>query len=163
MSDKHESILHELADALIDYFDETGAVNYIEQTFECKEDSSKSFVLTMQKTEGLTPCQKLAVANEEIKKLQAENAELKKQGQWISVDITDVKIGSILTYRNGKDSIVYDVSDAVNDGINGGVAQCRIWANVIGGKGVYHTYRKDGVSHYESGYDIVKITPPEGE
>lgn len=76
MSDKHESILHELADALIDYFDETGAVNYIEQTFECKEDSSKSFVLTMQKTEGVTPCQKLAEANEEIKKLQAENAEL---------------------------------------------------------------------------------------
>jgi len=86
MSDKHESILHELADALIDYFDETGAVNYIEQTFECKEDSSKSFALTMQKTEGVTPCQKLAEANEEIKKLQAENAELKKQSQWISVE-----------------------------------------------------------------------------
>ena len=99
----------------------------------------------------------------EIKKLQAENAELKKQSKWISVDITDVKIGSKLTYRNGKDSIVYDVSDVVNDGINGGVAQCRIWANVIGGKGVYHTYRKDGVSHYESGYDIVKIKPTEGE
>lgn len=79
MSDKHESILHELADSLLDYFEGSGAVNYIEQIFECKEDNSKSFVLTMQKTEGLTPCEKLREANEKIKKLQAENAELKKQ------------------------------------------------------------------------------------
>jgi len=106
---------------------------------------------------------KIIYGMHEIKKLQAENAELKKQIQWISVDITDVKIGSVLTYRNGKKSTVIDISDVVNDGIIGGVAQCRVWANVIGGKGVYHTYRKDGVSHYESGYDIVKITPPEGE
>ena len=99
----------------------------------------------------------------EIKKLKAENAALRKQSEWISVDITNIKIGSKLSYRNGKDSIVFDISDIVNDGINGGISQCRIWANITGAKGIYHTYRKDGVSHYEPGYDIVKITPPKGE
>lgn len=80
MSDKHESIMHEIADSLLDYFDEVGAVNYIEQIFECKEDSSKSFVLTMQKTEGLTPCEKLNIANEQIEKLQAEITKI-RQGE----------------------------------------------------------------------------------
>ena len=72
MSDKHENILHELADQLLDYFEGTEAVNYIEQTFECKKDSSKSFVLTMQRVEGLTPCEKLAAANEEIERLKSD-------------------------------------------------------------------------------------------
>lgn len=103
------------------------------------------------------------IAIQELESLQAENAELRKQSEWISVDITNIKIGSKLSYRNGKDSIVFDISDIVNDGINGGISQCRIWANITGAKGIYHTYRKDGVSHYESGYDIVKITPPKGE
>ena len=58
----HESPLHLLADSLIDYFDSSEAVNYIEQTFACNHDSSKSFVITMQKVEGLTPCEKLAKA-----------------------------------------------------------------------------------------------------
>lgn len=76
MSDKHENILHELADQLLDYFEGTEAVNYIEHTFECREDSSKSFVVTMQRVEGLTPCEKLAEANREIEKLKSENSEL---------------------------------------------------------------------------------------
>lgn len=58
----HESPLHLLADSLIDYFDSSEAVNYIEQTFACNHDSSNSFVITMQKVEGLTPCEKLAKA-----------------------------------------------------------------------------------------------------
>ena len=85
MSDSHENILHALADSLIDYFEGTNAVNYIEHTFECIEDTSKSFVLTMQKVEGLTPCEKLALANEEIAKLQAENAEFKNTHEKFSV------------------------------------------------------------------------------
>ena len=60
-----------MADKLIDYFEGEGAVNYIEQTFECNHDSSKSIVLTMQKIEGLTPCQKLAKAE----KLNADMCE----------------------------------------------------------------------------------------
>lgn len=58
----NESPLHLLADSLIDYFDSSEAVNYIEQTFTCNNDNSKSFVITMRKVEGLTPCEKLAKA-----------------------------------------------------------------------------------------------------
>lgn len=56
---KYQSIIHEIADRLLEYFEGEGAVNYIEQTFGCNDDPSKSFVLTMQKIDGLTPCQKL--------------------------------------------------------------------------------------------------------
>lgn len=58
----HESPLHLLADNLIDYFEGSEAVNYIEETFTCNHDSSKSFVVTMQMINGLTPCEKLAKA-----------------------------------------------------------------------------------------------------
>ena len=50
----HESPMYVIADALLDYFDDIGATDYIEQTFECKKDPSKSFVVTMQKVDGLT-------------------------------------------------------------------------------------------------------------
>ena len=59
---KHENIIHQIADDLLEYFDGEGAVNFIEQTYGCNNDPSKSFVLTMQKVDGLTPCQKLAKA-----------------------------------------------------------------------------------------------------
>ena len=70
MSNEHENVIHAMADELLDYFDGSGAVNYIEQTFGCNDDPSKSFVVTMQKVEGLTPCQKLADAEEQIQKLE---------------------------------------------------------------------------------------------
>lgn len=70
MSNQHENVIHAMADKLLDFFEGSGAVNYIEQTFGCNDDPSKSFVITMQKVEGLTPCQKLAAAEEQIQKLE---------------------------------------------------------------------------------------------
>ena len=67
---RHENVIHEMADKLLDFFEGEDAVNYIEQTFGCNDDPSKSFVITMQKAEGLTPCQKLARAEEQIQKLE---------------------------------------------------------------------------------------------
>jgi len=68
----HENPIHLLADTLTDYFEGSNAVNYIEQTFTCNQDSSKSFVVTMQKIEGLTPCEKLSKAE----KLNADMYEM---------------------------------------------------------------------------------------
>ncbi len=72
MSEKYENPLHVIADKLMDHFTRVGAVNYIEQTFENKEDVSKSFVLTMQMKDGETPCEKLATAHDRIVELEAE-------------------------------------------------------------------------------------------
>lgn len=70
MGNEYKNIMHAMADHLIDFFEGEGAVNYIEQTFGCNDDPSKSFVLTMQKVDGLTPCQKLDQANELIEYLK---------------------------------------------------------------------------------------------
>lgn len=70
MSNQHENVIHAMADKLLDFFEGSGAVNYIEQTFGCNDDPSKSFVVTMQKVEGLTPCQKLAAAEQRIEELE---------------------------------------------------------------------------------------------
>lgn len=66
----HQNIIHEMADKLLEYFEGEDAVNYIEQTFGCNDDPSKSFVVTMQRVEGLTPCQKLAEAEQRIADLE---------------------------------------------------------------------------------------------
>lgn len=68
----YENIIHAIADHLIEHFEDTGAVNYIECAFESKSDSSKSFVLTMQKVNGLTPCEKL----NDAEKLNSEMYEM---------------------------------------------------------------------------------------
>ena len=70
MTTEYESILHHIADKLLDFFDDSGAVNYIEQSFESKDDPTKSLVLTVQRRDGLTPCEKLAVAEQRIKELE---------------------------------------------------------------------------------------------
>ena len=70
-SNNHESTMHMIADALANQFEDSVAVNYIEQTFTDKTDESKSFVLTMQRVNGLTPCEKLQSANDEIEKLKS--------------------------------------------------------------------------------------------
>ena len=79
MSNQHENVIHAMADKLLDFFEGSGAVNYIEQTFGCNDDPSKSFVITMQKVEGLTPCQKLADAEQRIEELeqQLKDAQIK--------------------------------------------------------------------------------------
>lgn len=101
MIEKHENILHQIADELIDYFDSTDAVNYIEQTFECNDDPSKSFVLTMQIKEGLTPCQKLANAEARNRKLACALIEVQRIAEFTT-----------------KDKAILNVVDNVIDDIN---------------------------------------------
>lgn len=69
---QYDSVMHVIADELLEHFDFTGAINYLEQTFESKDDPSKSFVLTMQMLEGLTPCEKLFAAEQRIAELEKE-------------------------------------------------------------------------------------------
>lgn len=69
---EYESVMHIIAESLMDQFNEIGATNFIEQTFEDKENPSRSFVLTMQMKDGLTPCEKLASAQARIKELESK-------------------------------------------------------------------------------------------
>lgn len=66
----YQGVMHMVADKLMEAFEGSGAVNYIEQTFEDKENPERCFVLTMQMTEGLTPCQKLTEAEDRIQELE---------------------------------------------------------------------------------------------
>ena len=66
----YESAMHLMCDALCEQFETLEAENYIEQVFADKTDKSKSYVVTMQKVSGVTPCQKLAAKDEENKKLR---------------------------------------------------------------------------------------------
>jgi len=75
---QHENVIHAMADKLLDFFEGSGAVNYIEQTFGCNDDPSKSLVITMQKVEGLTPCQKLADAERRTEELISTLVEIKR-------------------------------------------------------------------------------------
>ena len=75
---EYKNPMHAMADHLIDFFEGEGAVNYIEQTFGCNDDPSKSFVLTMQKVDGLTPCQKLANAEARNRKLACALMEVQR-------------------------------------------------------------------------------------
>lgn len=67
---QYDSMMHIIADKLMDQFEGSDAVNYIEQSFENKDDPSKCFVLTMQMKNGLTPCEKLEVAGKRIVELE---------------------------------------------------------------------------------------------
>ncbi len=69
---EYQGIMHMVADKLMEAFEGSGAVNYIEQTFEDRGNPKRSFILTMQMVEGLTPCQKLAKAEDRIKQLEDE-------------------------------------------------------------------------------------------
>ena len=75
MNVKYESVMHAMAVHLSRFFDGEGAVDFVEQNFDCNEDPSKSFVITMQKVDGLTPKQKLDEANKTIEKLRKELSE----------------------------------------------------------------------------------------
>lgn len=69
---EYENIMHAMKDNLADFFECEGAVDYIEQAFACNDGTSKSFVITMQKIEGLTPLQKLDQARKRIKELERQ-------------------------------------------------------------------------------------------
>ena len=89
----HESIMHVIADKLVENFEGVGAVNYIEQIFTDKNDPCKSFVLTMQMVNGLTPCEKLNAANELIAK-QAEQIKMLRDAlneiaDWVENDASN--------------------------------------------------------------------------
>lgn len=94
----HESIMHVIADKLVENFEGVGAVNYIEQIFTDKNDPCKSFVLTMQMVNGLTPCEKLNAANELIAK-QAE--QIKMLRSTLIDTLTVVQGGLSSTIANG--------------------------------------------------------------
>lgn len=77
---KHENAMHMMADALVDQFNKSTAVNYIQMTFDGTQ-TDDGFVLTMQKKDGLAPCEKLAKAeliNDELVKA------LKLTGEWLA-------------------------------------------------------------------------------
>ena len=89
---EHENIMHAVADSLIHYFEGTDAVNYIENTFECNDDPSKSFVLTMQIKDGLTPCQKLAEAESGNKALAFAIMEIQRIADYPPRDRAILKV-----------------------------------------------------------------------
>ena len=73
---KYDSVIHVIAEKLIEHFDFVGAVNYIEQVFE-DSVSGRSFVLTMQMIDGETPCKQLELARMEIEILKEKLRLLK--------------------------------------------------------------------------------------
>lgn len=104
---EYESIMHVIADKLVDHFDGVGAVNYIEQIFENKE-TGRNFVLTMQMKDGLTPCEKLSNAEaiitkqaEQIKMLR-EALEMFRPEIYYNQDGEEVDVGGNFTiYADG--------------------------------------------------------------
>ena len=93
--ESHESVMHIIADKLMVHFEGSSATNYIEQTFEDKEDSSRSFVLTMQMKDGLTPCEKLSIAQERIAELEAALQEVIYHFESGNGDHSDLNDGMI--------------------------------------------------------------------
>lgn len=71
-TDGYQGIMHMVADKLMEAFEGSDAINYIEQIFEDKESPERCFVLTMQMKEGFTPCQKLEAAKDRIKEIEQE-------------------------------------------------------------------------------------------
>lgn len=87
----HQNMIHKVADSLLEYFEGEGAVNYIEQTLGCNDDPSKSFVLTMQKVEGLTPCQKLAEAEKRIEQIENDRTHLTKENDRLHSELDNLQ------------------------------------------------------------------------
>lgn len=69
---EYESPMHFIAEALMSQFKQSSAINYLEQSFESKTNDQESFVLTMQIKNGLTPCEKLAIAEKTIAELESK-------------------------------------------------------------------------------------------
>ena len=110
MNESYESIMHVIVEKLMVHFEGSGATNYIEQTFEDKEDRSKSFTLTMQMTEGLTPCQKLTIAENRIKELESELANT----QLVVTEIQDLS-SEVSCFIENLDCVPYiDEAKALN-------------------------------------------------
>lgn len=89
---EHENVIHAMADKLLDFFEGSGAINYIEQTFGCNDDPSKSFVVTMQKVEGLTPCQKLAESEDRNRALAFAIMEIQRIADYPPRDRAILKV-----------------------------------------------------------------------
>lgn len=69
--------IHLIAEMLGRQFEQSSAVNYIEMTFTCQYFMpGEHFVLTLQKSSGLTPHQKVI-------QLEKELAELRAFGNWV--------------------------------------------------------------------------------
>lgn len=66
-----------LAEAFLDAFVELDAENYIEQTFTCNSDPSKSIMVTAQFIEGESPCEKIERLETKIEQLEQQLKLLK--------------------------------------------------------------------------------------
>lgn len=105
--DKYENPMHVIADKLIEHFNGSEAVNYIEQIFTDNNNESNSFVLTMQKVSGLTPCQKLTEAELKIEALTESLESL------IEELVYEVEEGRFYTGINGDSDVTDLIEPAV--------------------------------------------------
>lgn len=80
--------LQALADTLMDYFADSGAVNYLEQRFSDIDNPDRNFVVTMQLAKGLTPAAKLAASEETNGELIDALTETNKLLQTLSDAVT---------------------------------------------------------------------------
>ena len=99
----------------------------------------------------------------EYLKQQDKITDLEQQlkQQWVSVDITDIRIDSVVKLRSGDTGVVFGIYDVITDSVNGGVAAARFFIRFDNNKGEqYHTHRKDGVSYAKARGDIIEIKPP---
>ncbi len=62
-------VIHLFADAMVQCFDGSGAINHLECEFEDKE-KVESYVVLMQKKSGITQGEKIAIAEEQNAKLK---------------------------------------------------------------------------------------------
>lgn len=67
--------LHLLADKLVDCFDSSGAINYLDITFE-HEDTKELYSVTMSKLSGISQGEKIAILNAELNQAKKERDDL---------------------------------------------------------------------------------------
>ena len=92
------------------------------------------------------------------KMLRGRIAELEQKLKKPNIDITNIKIDSVVKLGCGKIGSVFSIHDEMEDGVRGGLYRARFFIRINGGKGeFYHSYRKDGVSRESSDGDIIEI------
>lgn len=79
------------------------------------------------------------------------------------IDLNEIKVGSVIEYRNGWLAKVFDITDIVwLGGAGKAKARARIWSRAEG-REWYHTHRADGYSTTDRECDIMKILPAKGD
>ena len=134
---------------------DSGELKYVNNKLEFKGDADSSSKVLLQHLNDNSFT--------EVNELKARITELEQQlkQQRVSVDITDIKIDSVVKLRSGYTGVVFGIYDEIIDGINGGLAAARFFIRLDSNKGEqYNTHRKDGISYSQADYDIVEIKPP---